>query len=367
MSLIAFPTRELFMEKIDEFDLIVFDRYRRRGILPNSYLANIADYVINGGAVLVAGGPEFGSAESIYRSPLGEVLPGVPSARMFERGFVPKISELGSKHPVTEGLSDLGYAPTQADGLPTWGRWLRQIEVEASPEAEVVMTGVDDAPLLLLDRIGEGRVALLASDQAWLWDRGFEGGGPQQELLRRLAHWMMKEPELEEEALRLEANGNKITVIRRTLETKVDEVTVTAPDGATTALELTQKSAGRFETLFDAPMIGLYRFRQGEKEAVIAVGPAAPKEFEETIATSEKLEPIVDTKRGGIFAIASGLPDVRTVQEDRPAAGRGWIGITPREAYRTTTVSVKPLAPTWLLLLLAATMMIGAWVREGRS
>ncbi len=366
MSLIAFPTRELFMEKIDEFDLIIFDRYRRRGILPNSYLANIADYVINGGAVLVAGGPEFGSAESIYRSPLGEILPGVPSARMFERGFVPKISELGAKHPVTEGLSDLGYAPTQADGLPTWGRWLRQIEVEASLEAEVVMTGVDNAPLLLLDRIGEGRVALLASDQAWLWDQGFEGGGPQQELLRRLAHWMMKEPELEEEALWLEANGNKITVIRRTLETEVEGVTVTAPDGVTTGIELTQKSAGRFEALFEAPMIGLYKFRQGEKEAVIAVGPAAPKEFEETIATGAKLAPIVDIKRGGIFAISDGLPDVRMVQEDRPAAGRGWIGITPREAYRSTTVSVKPLAPTWLLLLLAASMMIGAWVREGR-
>ena len=31
LSLIAFPTRELFQQKIDEFDLIIFDRYRAPG------------------------------------------------------------------------------------------------------------------------------------------------------------------------------------------------------------------------------------------------------------------------------------------------------------------------------------------------
>ena len=366
MSLIAFPTRELFMEKIDEFDLIVFDRYRRRGILPTSYIANIADYVLKGGAVLVAAGPEFGSAESIFRSPLGDILPGAPSARIFERGFVPEITELGAKHPVTEGLADLDFAPTEDGGMPTWGRWLRQIEVAAAQDAEVIMSGVDQSPLLLLDRVGEGRVALLASDQAWLWDRGFEGGGPQQELLRRLAHWMMKEPELEEEALWLEAIGETITVIRRTLGTEVPSVTVTGPDGAATEIELNQVTPGRFEARFEAPMMGLYTFEQGDKEAVIAIGPAAPKEFENTIATGDLLEPIVDAKRGGIFRIEDTLPDVRAVQSDRPAAGRGWIGITPREAYRATTVSIASLVPTWLLLLMAAGMLLGAWLREGR-
>lgn len=366
MSLIAFPTRELFMDKIHEFDLIVFDRYRRRGILPTSYIANIADYVIGGGAVLVAAGPEFGSAESIFRSPLGNILPGVPSARIFERGFVPKITELGDKHPVTEGLAELGYAPKEDGGLPSWGRWLRQIEVAPTPDAEVLLSGIDESPLLLLNRVGEGRVALLASDQAWLWDRGFEGGGPQQELLRRLAHWMMKEPELEEEALWLEAIGNEITVIRRTLKPEVESVIVTGPDGATSEILLDQKTAGRFEASFSAPAMGLYKFKQGDKEAVIAVGPAAPKEFEATIATEMRLEPIIETKRGGAFRIEEGLPDVRSVQEGRVAAGRGWIGITPREAYRATTVSVRTLVPTWLMLLLAASMIIGAWIREGR-
>ncbi|MEO1309220.1 MAG: hypothetical protein AAFV38_15320, partial [Pseudomonadota bacterium] len=71
LSLIAFPTRELFLEKVDEFDLIIFDRYKRRNILPRSYLENVRTYVENGGALLIAAGPDFASANSLYRSALG--------------------------------------------------------------------------------------------------------------------------------------------------------------------------------------------------------------------------------------------------------------------------------------------------------
>ena len=179
LSLIAFPTRELFLEKIDEFDLIIFDRYKRRGILPTAYIDSIRNYVKQGGAVLIAAGPDFASADSIYRSPLADVLPARPTARVIEQGYFPQVSEFGEKHPVTRGLT----GANKGEQPPTWGRWFRQIEVEAE-RGQVVMTGVNDQPLLVLDRAGEGRVAQLASDQAWLWDRGFEGGGPQLELLR---------------------------------------------------------------------------------------------------------------------------------------------------------------------------------------
>ena len=64
------------------------------------------------------------------------------------------------------------------------------------------MSGDHGDPLLVLDRVGKGRVAQLLSDQMWFWARGFEGGGPQAELLRRLAYWLMKEPDLEENDLR---------------------------------------------------------------------------------------------------------------------------------------------------------------------
>jgi hypothetical protein len=200
LSLIAFPTQELFMEKVDEFDLIIFDRYKRRGILPNLYLENVARYVREGGALLISSGEDFAGAESLYRSPLREVMPVEPTARVIEEGFHPTVSEVGRRHPVTEGLEAHAPRPPEEDGTPGWGRWFRLAEVQAIG-GNTVMEGPEGRPLLVLDRQGEGRVAMLTSDQAWLWSRGFEGGGPQLELLRRLAHWMMGEPELEEEAL----------------------------------------------------------------------------------------------------------------------------------------------------------------------
>ncbi len=357
LSLIAFPTRELFMEKIEDFDLIIFDRYKRRGILPSLYLENVADYVRNGGAVLVAAGPDFASAASLYRSPLSTVLPARPTARVIEEGYVPRITDLGQRHPVTAGL-----AP---EGQDNWGRWLRQIDLETE-SGNVVMSGVDDRPLLILDRVDEGRIALLASDQAWLWDRGFEGGGPQLELLRRLAHWMMKEPELEEEAIWAEPTGQRMRIIRRTLDDSTGPVTVTTPSGEEVELDLTETSPGRFEVEYEGPEIGLYRLTDGEEAAVIGLGPAAPREFEQTIATGAVMKPAIDSLRGGVLALDDGLPTIREVSAGRPAAGRGWIGLTPREAFETRDLRQMPLLPSWLVLLLAAGLIVGAWLREGR-
>lgn len=359
LSLIAFPTRELFLDKVDEFDLIIFDRYKRRGILPSIYLDNVRRYVEDGGALLIAAGPDYASADSIYRSPLSEILPAAPTGRVLEEAFRPMVSEIGQRHPVTEGFQP------DPETDPDWGRWLRIIDT-VPERGTPVMSGPEDRPLLVLDRVGEGRVALLASDHAWLWSRGYEGGGPQLELLRRLAHWMMKEPDLEEEALSVTAEGQTMVITRRTLGEAVGDVTVTGPDGAVTTLPLDEVSPGRFSTEWTAPEIGLYRLSEGDQEAVIALGPAAPREFEETIASGDKLDDIVAATRGGIRRVADGVPGLRLVQEGRVAAGRGWLGITPRDAYVTADIRVTPFLPPWALLLLAASLAVAAWLREGR-
>ena len=355
LSLIAFPTRELFMEKIDDFDLIIFDRYKRRGILPSLYLENIAQYVRGGGAVLVSAGPDFASADSLFRTPLGAVLPATPTARVIEEPYLPVVSDLGNRHPVTANL------PQNAE----WGRWVRQIDVTAT-SGNVVMTGVEDRPLLILDRVEEGRVALLSSDHAWLWNRGYEGGGPQLELLRRLAHWMMGEPELEEEALTASAIGQSMRIERRTLSEEVSPLTITGPDGTVTELPLSLAAPGRFEATFEGPEIGLYRLENGDQLSVIGLGPAAPREFVETIANPVALEPVIAAMRGGAIRLEDGLPSLRNVRAGRPAAGRGWIGLTPRAAYQTRDVRQTPILPTWLVLLLSAGLITAAWLREGR-
>lgn len=357
LSLIAFPTRELFLDKIEDFDLIIFDRYKRRGILPSIYLDNVRNYVEQGGAMLIAAGPDFASADSIYRTPIEAIVPARPTARVIEESYRPQVTDLGLRHPVTAGL--------QPDEGDEWGRWLRQIELEGET-GQVVMSGADDKPLLVLDRVGQGRVALLASDHAWLWHRGYDGGGPQLELLRRLAHWMMKEPELEEEALWAEATGQTMRVIRRSLQDEVGSVTIETPSGEMVERPLEEVSPGRYEALYDGPEIGLYRLENGDQSAVIGLGPAAPVEFEETIASAAALMPLIDPTGGGAKALAEGLPRIRAVRAGRPAAGRDWIGITPRGAYETRAVTQLPLMPPWLVLLLASTLIVAGWLREGR-
>ncbi len=359
LSLIAFPTRELFVEKIDEFDLIIFDRYRMRGILPMSYLQNVADYVRRGGTVLVAAGPEFGAVDSLWRSPLADILPVEPTSRVIEEGFRPALTDIGRRHPVTEGLEAL--APP--DG---WGRWFRLVDV--IPKAgQVVMSGPGDRPLLVLNRVEEGRVAVLASDQAWLWGRGFEGGGPQLELLRRLAHWMLKEPELEEEALTATAKGQVLTITRRSVaDTPPGDLKVTAPDGTEVTLPLPEIEPGKYQTDWEAPLIGLYRLENGDLTRVVAVGPSAPREFVETIASGAGISPIVAATNGGVLRLADGIPDLREARPGRPAAGRGWIGITPRDAYMTQDVTVLPVLPSWAWLVMAALLAVAGWLVEGR-
>ncbi len=292
-------------------------------------------------------------------SPLARVLPAAPTARVLEQAFRPKVTALGQRHPVTAGLE-----PDQTD-TPAWGSWLRQIELTSS-EGHVVMQGVTERPLLVLNRVAEGRVALLASDHAWLWSRGYQGGGPQLELLRRLAHWMMKEPELGEEMLWAEATGQSMQIFRRRMEGAAGPLVITAPDGEETTQMMQETAPGLWEATHIAAGPGLYRLREGEVAAVIGLGPAAPREFQQTIATGAVLAPVLQPQRGGTLRIEDGLPRLREVKPGRPAAGRDWIGLTPRGAYETVSVSQIQLLPVWLSLLLVTGFIIAGWLREGR-
>ena len=357
LSLIAFPTRELFLEKISGFDLIVFDRYRWRGVLSSGYLANVSRYVRDGGAVLVASGPAFSGAQSLNRTPLSEGLPAEPTVNVIERAYRPKVTDLGDRHPVTAGLGD----------DETWGQWLRQIEVE--PRAgSIVMSGVDDKPLLMLDRVGEGRVALLASDHAWLWSRGYDGGGPQADLLRRVAHWLMREPELEEEALFARVEGDRVLLERRTLADEApDAVQASPPDGgAPEVLQYEQVAPGRWQALLEGADEGLWRMDDGDAQTVAAVGPPSPMEFANPVASAAPLAQLVSASSGSSRWLNDGIPDVRLVDEGRRSFGRSWIAMQQREAFRVTGVSLTPLFPAWLAMLVIAALLVGGWMREGR-
>jgi hypothetical protein len=363
LSLIAFPIRELFDVKIDEFDLIIFDRYRRRSVLPEAYLENIARYVRKGGALLEAAGPNFGTPLSLYRTPLGAVLPAEPTGNIYEQGFVPSVSDVGRRHPVT---SDLPGLLADAKKAPSWGRWFRQ--VEAVPHGgEVVMAGLNSRPLLVLDRVGEGRVAQLLSDEMWLWTRGFEGGGPQSELLRRVVYWLMKEPDLEENDLRAVVEGNRLVVTRQSLEANDAPVQVTGPDGKPQSLSLTPESGGRSTGSLPVSESGLYRVSDGTRTALAAAGALNPIELGDVRTTDEKVKEDVAALGGSIHWVGPGqVPDVRRVDPDRGAAGRGWIGLRANGDYVVTGMNETPLLPGFLALILAIGAFLLAWRREGR-
>ncbi len=363
LSLIAFPVRELFEVKLKEFDLVIFDRYRRRWLLPGSYLQNIADYVLEGGAVFAAAGPSFASALSLYRTALGQVLPGAPTGQVIEEPYRPTLTDEGVRHPVTGELAGAGGAGG-ASG-PTWGRWLRLIEARATT-GTVLMTGPGERPLLVLSRVGEGRVAQLMSDHGWLWARGYDGGGPQAELLRRIAHWLMKEPDLEENDLRARAVGGRLEIARRSLYPDDRPVRVTAPSGAVTEVVLDPGPTGRDTATIRASEAGLYRIDDGARRAVAAVGALNPIEAADVRASSALLSPIAEATGGAVHWLEDGMPTLRRVSPDRNATGAGWIGLRANDAYVVERLRQFPLLPALLVLVLALGGSVAAWHREGR-
>ncbi|MDO5620416.1 MAG: hypothetical protein Q4G24_02990 [Paracoccus sp. (in: a-proteobacteria)] len=363
MALIAFPTEELFMNRIQDFDLIIFDRYRVQGILPVEYFDNIRRYVQEGGAILVAAGPEMAGVQSLNLSPLGTILPARPTGRVVDAPFTPELTDAGRRHPVTANLPG-----ATAEGVPEWGRWLRRQSVIPDPAAQVVMAA-EGEPLLILNRVGKGRVALLASDQVWLWDRGFEGGGPQLELLRRIAHWSMQEPDLEEESLSASASGLVVSVIRQSLSGTVGAVTITGPD-TDTSLTLNETAPGLFTGQWTAPAPGLYRLSEGGLSRLVALGPLAPREFQQTVADGAALEPLAQASGGAVLNLSDGTPQIRRVAMGRPAQGQGvsgaWIGLRERGAQAVGAVSRRPLLPEWGWLALIAGAALAGWLAEGR-
>ncbi len=367
LALIAFPVRELFQVKIKEFDLIILDRFQNRGLLPLPYLRNIADYVAEGGALLLSVGPEFSGAASLAATPLGEVLPARPAGldSVVDGEFRPRVTPLGTRHPVTEGLT--GANP---GGTPSWGSWYRRID-PAEVHGEVLMSSPDGRPLLVVDRVGEGRAALLLSDQIWLWSRGHQGGGPQAELLRRTAHWLMKEPQLEENALTARVEAGRLRIERRaTAPTPPPEVTVTDPEGHAATLRMTEVAPGQAEAGAPAPLPGVWRVTDGTHSAYAAAGAANPPELADLRATGALLAPLARTGGGGVHWLDNGaaggaVPTVMRTEPDRAASGSGWIGLQRRHDHIVTGIASLALLPPWVALPLLLGLALIAWRREG--
>ncbi|HEY0223373.1 MAG TPA: hypothetical protein VGC38_02545 [Pseudolabrys sp.] len=363
LSLIAFPTRELFQQKISEFQLIIFDRYARQGVLPMIYFDNIAKYVRDGGAVMIAAGPDYASPTSIWRTPLDVILPAEPSGDVTEQSFQARLTDAGKRHPVTRGLDGSDTDP------PHWSHWFRLVDTKRT-SGSTVMQGPDGKPLLVLAHEGEGRVALLLSDHIWLWARGYEGGGPHLDLLRRLSHWLMKQPDLEEEALRLIVQGRDLTVQRQTMADTVNEVTLTSPTGATRTLNLGTVEPGLWRSTVTANELGLWRATDGKLTALANVGPANPREFAEVTSTTSVLGTLANATGGDARRLEDGnginVPRIVPVRTSTTYKGEDWIGLKMRDVSVVRGIGVLPIFAGLIGLLLLVGSLAATWAREGR-
>jgi hypothetical protein len=232
------------------------------------------------------------------------------------------------------------------------------------------MESPEGSPLLVLDRVGEGRVALLMSDHIWLWGRGHDGGGPQEELLRRIAHWLMRETTLEEEDLTARIEAGRMAIARRSLEAApAPEVTIIAPDGTRSTARLEEAGGGRSVADVAARMPGVWQVGDGKRVAFAAAAVANPLEIADLRADGEKLRPLVQG-RGAIRWLgqeaAPALPELRMVPAGRDFAGAGWIGLRRNADHSVISVSAMPLLPPWLALILLLGTVVLAWRQEGR-
>jgi hypothetical protein len=365
LSLIAFPVADLFGRRIKDFDLIIFDRYAQQSILPHVYLENIANYVRDGGALLMAEGPEFSTPDGLYYSPLGAISPAEPSGDDVEAPYRARVSDEGQRHPVTRGLN--GFDAN--NGEPNWGRWFRLIGAKPT-NGVTVMSGADDKPLLVLSRVDKGRVGLLLSDQIWLWARGYDGGGPYVDLLRRLAHWLMKEPDLEEEALRASAKGLEVTIEHQSVSGEARDINLVAPDGSKTKLDMTPYAPGLSRAHLTVNRFGLYRAEDGEHVALINVGQENPLEMRDVVSTTEKLRPIAEATGGTARRISAGaggaiaMPRVVGLNRSPSYGGADYIGIKRTGSTELIGARSTSLASGFFGLALLLGIVTLAWVNE---
>ncbi|MGE0828090.1 MAG: hypothetical protein AB7O04_01915 [Hyphomonadaceae bacterium] len=357
LALIPFPTRELFQDRLNEFDLIIFDRYRRRDILQPLYFDNIARRVEEGAALLIAAGPYDGAYDSLYGTPLAAILPAQPTGAIVERAFRPEPTQLGLRHPVVRGLPN-----PQA-----WGQWTRLVESRAGG-GQTVLSGMG-RPLLVLDRAGRGRVAQLWSDQAWLWARGYQGGGPHGELLRRLAHWLMQEPELEEERLSLAPDANGLSIERSSLSASIAPIELISPSGETRPVTLESAGPGLWRAVTPALQQGLYEARSGDLRAYAAIGPLNPREAAALNATDDLIRPLTQATRAGLAWIGedgAALPQARRIERGANSSGPGWIGFERKNAYVVRAAAAEPLGPGLLWAAFGLLLLMIGWRREAR-
>ncbi len=233
LSLIPFPVRELFEKKIKNFNLVIFDNFKGKNILTPLYFQNLIKFVESGGAILEITGPSYNSRSSLFRTEIGRVLPGIPSGKSLRGEFKPILTKLGTKHPITRSLFE---------DYQEYGKWYEMNQVTIDEEdTSILMTGIQNNPLLAIKNIDKGRIAQIYSHHIWLWKNISSEKGPYKKLIRNLAHWLMQEPKLEADRLEISNDDKFIYIDKKNFKnigSYEDSVVVIGPEGNKSKIKL---------------------------------------------------------------------------------------------------------------------------------
>ena len=357
LSLIPFPSRELFQANLNDFDLIIFDQYHLRGILPQFYLKNVVEYVVNGGALLDASGPTYAGPYSLSLSPLQNILPTEPTGDVIVQEFIPIMTQDGERHPVTANLKD--------NMNSNWGPWYRMVE-GLTIAGDVLLEGPEARPLLVLNRVGQGRVAQILSDQSWVWTKSGVNKGPQADLLRRLVHWLMKEPELEENELSARIDNDTILITKNSLTLDKKPIISTSPDNIKEEIILEDIGKGKQIGKILSPQEGTWKFSSGNSKISLIVGNSNSSEYLDVRTTDSIVKPLVNYTSGSIHWVNNkkNIPQIKQIQKNKLTNNSKNIQLLKNEKYFVKSLQQSSLTPWYFVLIFSLILLFLSWYRE---
>ena len=309
-----------------------------------------------GGALLDASGPSYAGPYSLSLSPLQNILPTEPTGDVVLQEFIPIMTNYGERHPVTANLKD--------NISNNWGPWYRMVE-GITIAGDVLLEGPEARPLLVLNRVGQGRVAQILSDQSWVWTKPGSNKGPQADLLRRLVHWLMKEPELEENELSARIDNNTILITKNSLILDNKPIISISPDNTKKEIILEDIGKGKQIGKILSPQEGTWKFSSGNSKITLIVGNSNASEYLDVRTTDNIVEPIVEFTSGSINWVNNeNLPKIRHLPKSKLVENNDHIKLVKNEKYFVKSLQQSTLTPWYLILVLSLFLLFLAWYRE---
>ena len=366
LSLIPFPTRELFEEKLYNFELIIFDNFKGKNVLSPLYFENILNFVDQGGAVLEITGPSYNSRESLFRTALGKILPGAPTGNVLRGEFKPNLSDIGKIHPITKSLFN---------EFKDYGKWYEMNKIsDINDRALTLLLGIDKNPLLTINRINNGRIAQIYSHNLWLWTKtNNNNGGPYNLLIKNLAHWLMKEPTLEENKLTATINEKDIIINKRFFSTPQKEdlkFSIIDPDGKKISKILKKSIDNEYSYNFRFKKKGVFIISDGNIVINISTDNFKKLEYENLNLTDEiilnnsistyKTKPIWIDKKNK-------LPEIRTSHKlDKDISKENFLYVLKKNNFVVDGINTKKIVPLEISILCLAFFLIMSWKKESQ-